>query len=540
MSRDPRAFVALDLGAATTASALIGRIAGRWRFLGALAAPAGVPEALLVGELIRRAVAADPDLADRVGVSDGAADELSRLTARSVPPAVIAVLAGSDRAVAELRAAIARTGWRATGGSPASHDPRDLTRMVLRPEVEAVLVGAGEPAGADERGSLEDLAALAMAAAVRRPELTVVLAGSMVEHQARFQAAAPQAAVVVAPGALGGRPPGRALAEVLDRLRARPDDSRAAVGRATLALAEALSRRIEVFEVGFNGGMRAVAEAGRGGEPGHLEAVVSADGALVPPDPDDAAVERVLGWSAASIDRYRLADRLRDLRSSPWADAAGPGSRLRLAAARAALGRLVAATPEFADRPVPDILVAAGGAFAVAPGPAVALALADVVRRPGVSQLAWDHARLLGPLGTIEDPGERGRLVADLADDLLAPLGGLVMPAGLRHGRPVGRLVVDGLGGGGTEPTRDELELVPGTIELVDLPPGARAVARFDFRDPVRLGGRGRHLGVEIAGGLGGVLVDLRDVPMRLPDRQELRRELLDGWQDALWADVEP
>ena len=32
-------------------------------------------------------------------------------------------------------------------------------------------------------------------------------------------------------------------------------------------------------------------------------------------------------------------------------------------------------------------------------------------------------SRLLGPLGSIEDPDERRDLVADLADDLLAPLG---------------------------------------------------------------------------------------------------------------------
>lgn len=539
MSRDPRAFIALDLGAATSAAALIGWVAGRWRLIGSLAAPAGVPEHLLVGELVRRAVAADAELADRLDISEAGAEELSRLTARSLPPATIVLLAGSDRAVAELRAAIGRTGWRATGGSPASHDPRELTRLVLRREVRAILLGAGEPAGADERGSLDDLAALAMAAVGRRPDLTVVLAGSMREYQARFEAGYPEAEVLVAPNALGGSPPGRALAAFLEQLRGRPDDSRAAVGIATLALAGALDRRIEVIEVGFDGGLRARAEPGRGGGPGELEAVVSADGALVPPDPDDATVERVLSWSAASVDRYRLADRLRDLRSAPWSDAGGPGARLRLAAARAAMTRLLAASPEFADRPSPDILVAAGGAFAVAPGPAVALAVADVLRRPGVTQVAWDHARLLGPLGTIEDPEERDALVADLADDLLAPLGGLVMPAGLRHGRPAGRLVVDGLAGDGPEVTREELELIPGTIELVDLAPGARAVARFDFRDPVRLGGRGRHLGVELAGGLAGVLVDLRDVPLHLPDRQELRRELLDAWQDAVWAEDE-
>jgi hypothetical protein len=38
-----------------------------------------------------------------------------------------------------------------------------------------------------------------------------------------------------------------------------------------------------------------------------------------------------------------------------------------------------------------------------------------------------------------------------------------------------------------------------------------------------------------VAGGLGGLLVDLRDVPLRLPDRADRRRDLLAAWQAALW-----
>ena len=63
--------------------------------------------------------------------------------------------------------------------------------------------------------------------------------------------------------------------------------------------------------------------------------------------------------------------------------------------------------PSWATSPTADVTVVAGGAFATAPPAAIVLALADTIRRPGVSQLVWDHARLLGPIGTIEDPGER-------------------------------------------------------------------------------------------------------------------------------------
>ena len=40
---------------------------------------------------------------------------------------------------------------------------------------------------------------------------------------------------------------------------------------------------------------------------------------------------------------------------------------------------------------------------------------------------------------------------------------------------------------------------------------------------------------MDVSGGLGGLLVDLRDVPLRLPERAERRRELLDAWQESLW-----
>jgi hypothetical protein len=164
------------------------------------------------------------------------------------------------------------------------------------------------------------------------------------------------------------------------------------------------------------------------------------------------------------------------------------------------------------------------------PAATVALAHVDVIRRVGASQYALDHARLLGAIGAIPEQSERLSLMADLADDLLAPLGSVVTPSGLRAGRSAGSVVVNGPDGA------TEHALVPGGLELVDLPPGASAVAEFRFRDRVRLGARGRHFAVDVTGGLGGLLVDLRDVPLRLPDRADRRRDLLAAWQSALWA----
>jgi hypothetical protein len=59
-------------------------------------------------------------------------------------------------------------------------------------------------------------------------------------------------------------------------------------------------------------------------------------------------------------------------------------------------------------------------------------------------------------------------------------------------------------------------------------------VAEFKFRDRVRLGTRGRHFAIDVTGGLGGLVVDLRDVPLRLPDRADLRGELLESWQSSV------
>jgi hypothetical protein len=238
--------------------------------------------------------------------------------------------------------------------------------------------------------------------------------------------------------------------------------------------------------------MRATASPSTVG--GIAEATVSivADAGLVPPEPDDSIVDRVLAWTTMPLDRHRLRDRLRELRLRPWAAIAGEGARLRLAAARAALATLIEATPEQTAGPAPDLVVVAGGAFATAPGPAIALVVADVLRRPSAIAIAHDHARLLAPLGSIPDGVERRQAVRDLADDLLAPLGSVVIPAGIRAGTSAGRLVVH------TGSASTETDLVPG--------------------------------------GLGGLLVDLRDVPLRLPERPERRRELLEAWQESLWV----
>ena len=539
MTRAPNALAVVDAGRATTSVGLLSRVADRWRLLGSLAAPAGTPEQSLLAVLAARALQVDNGLAARAELEIAALDAMPRLRAQSPAPRTLVVLAATTRAAADLRAEAIRTAWRVEVAAVDTHDPREIMELVLRREVGAVLIGAGDPAGPDERAALDDLAALGGAAARRRPALHVILGGAIRGRRAWLDA-------------LGDDPPGDparfqdvpavrreggAVRAALERLLDDPADGRQRLRAAAETLADLLDRRIELLEVGFDGGARILAEPGvAGGEPSS-RAIVTAEGALVPPEPDDATVDSVLAWTTGSLDRHRMGDRLRDLRGRPWLDTSGDGARLRLAAASAALARIAAVSPELTKEPAADITIVAGGAFATAPPAAIVLAMADTIRRPGVSQLVWDHARLLGPIGTIEDPGERRTLLADLVRDVLVPLGSVVVTGGLPSRRPgvargrsrAGRLELD-VDGAAT--SRD---LVAGQLAFVELTAGTQAEAHFEFSEAIRFGRRTRHVSVPVTGGLAGLLVDLREVPLRLPERRDRRRTQLAEWSVRAW-----
>jgi len=533
---DPRAFLAIDRGAATAGAALIGRVGGAWRLLGSVALPAAVDDDALIDLLIRRVEAADAVLARHLGISAQQSGAIPAVTVRTVPPRRLAVVAPSERALAPLLEAASRSGWRTTGASVETTDPLAMTRLLLDGGVHGILAGAGDPPAPDERGPLAEFTALVAAAARRRPDRLVILAGAMAEATDAFgDLNAREGETLLGPAARSGND-GAPLRALLTELAVPADDARRALGPAARTLATVLDRRIELVEIGFDGALRAIASPGDPSTGPTLDVAIVPSARLAPADPDDATVDRVLAWLTVASDRHRLRDRLREMRIAPWSDLTGDGAALRLSAARAALGRLADATPEMSAAAAPDLIVAAGGVWSIAPAPVVALALADVLRRPGASAYALDHARLLGPLGSIPDEDERAAVISDLADDLLAPLGSVVTPAGLRMGRSAGSLVVHGPGGDARG--RAPIDLVPGGIEVVDLPPGASATAEFRFRDGVRLGGRGRHFAIDVVGGLAGLVVDLRDVPIKLPERADRRRELLEAWQIAVASGV--
>jgi hypothetical protein len=531
VSTTPRAFLALDQGTATTAVAMIVRAGSAWRLAGSSAAPASIPPEAVAERLRTRLAAADPELVRRLGLDrPGAAADLPRSACRTTRPPEMAVVAATRRVLDPLVAAAQTAGWRVRPLVLDGAEILPVATTLADPRVAAVLAGSSDPPGADERGLLPDLGALLAAAMDRRPDLVTVLVGGLATPGNRIEPLLRPdrpGSTVLGPSPLAAH--GDPLRELLEGLHGPEDDGRRALVRATGTLAEVLQRQVEVVEIGQSGATRAVAawRVGRA-SPARFGSVPAA--ALLPGSFTDAHLDAIGRWLASPFDRLRVRDRLRELALTPWGDAAGEGALLRMAAARAALERLAAATRYLDTGPAADVVVATGGVWSVAPAPAVALALADVLRRPGVRALGWDHARLLAPLGAIEDDDERRQVMTDLRDDLLVPLGSVVMPAGLRAGHRAGHLVVSGPGG------PSELELAPGGLQLVDLPPGERAVVELRFRDTVDLGVRVRHAAVEVAGGLAGLLVDLRDVPLRLPDRPERRRDLLAAWQSALWA----
>ena len=547
----------IDRGTATVSAALIAHLAGRWRLLASAAFPAGVDSEAVLAFVAERAASALDDGSEggtELGLALREWRDRERIEAVSTPPKRIAVLAPSARRAADLEAAAAQAGWVIGARlSPEHSDALAISGAVANLALDAVVLGAADPAGSDERDAVAELAAMAGAIVGRRPELVAVLAGAAAEEVARFPVE--QVVLAPAPPPLGAGGAASDLTRALMALAGQPDGARLAAARTVSTLATVLERTVEAVDVGASGGawFRAMPRtpdvSGPGAEAGapsawapaaELDGFLLAAGAMVPERAleEEEDLDAVIAWSPLRIDRPTHRDRLRDLHTRPWNDAAGDGALLRMAAGRAALARLEAERTRFGGTPAermaaPDLVVLSGGAFALAPGPAMALAAADTIRRAGMTQVAYDHARLLGPLGMVDD-AERASLLADLADDLLLPLGSVLVLAGGRPGRELGRLHVTS-----DWATGEAQPLAAGALRLVELPPGAPARVELEVRDGRFGRTRARRVGFEATGGLAGLLVDTRGIPLRLPQRTERRREVLAQWQRTLWPGAE-
>jgi hypothetical protein len=475
---------------------------------------AAVADSLSSGDAISSAGDPEPDTVEEAPVLEPSADE--------APP--------QTKKISKKAAAALETG--------APDEPQEVGRAPEPTPDRAIVEPPAEPAPAEPAPAEAAPAASATApAAEPNPTITAPASSQPTPLQLAFHVAtAPEAVthILLAPDAEAGQLPGDALQQVLEGLRTLPNDSRIGVARSIASLAYVLDRSIEVAEIGLQGGL--ISRSDPFGQ-GHFTVASShaclAAGSFAPVSPSEEVIDGVLSWSTVALDRHRAMDRLNDLRLVPWGEADGDGAIFRLAAAKAAFGRLIDAMPELAAHEMPELLVAAGGVFASMPPSVVALALADLVRRPGVSQMTYDQARVLGPLGAIEDEDERRTLLANLADDILVPLGALILPSGIKPGKSAGYLRLKGAS------NVAEIELHPGAVQVVDLPPGIGARADLDFRDTVRLGKRARHFTVDVGGGLSGLLVDLRDIPMRISDRPDSRRAALETWQRGMWPEVD-
>jgi hypothetical protein len=535
----PEAFLALDRGTATLAGSIVGRVDRRWRLLAATALPVGSDPGALLGVLVDRFRLADPVLAEnmlgRPAAGLESVDGWPQLVALSAPAATLVVIAATDRTRARLEEAALGAGWNVVGGSAERTDPLALTRLATRPGVDALLIGVADPPDADERELAAELAVAGAGVAIRRPGLDIFLSGSVPDAPLLDVLRDPVIVRLAAPPRMPGEVAPASLRLALAAARRRPDDGRAALAAAAGSLARVLGLRVEVLDIGVSGAARILASPGLGNDGGIVADVrmLEVPGAALFRIDQPGTIERIDHWFTQGLDRARLRDRLAELALAPWSDLEGDGALLRAAVLRAALERLLEASrPTLGDDGV-DLVVGTGGAWSAVPGPAAAHVVADVVRRPGAMQVAVDHARLLGPIGTIADDAERDAVCADLAEDALLRLGTIVTPRGLRANRAAGHLEISSGG------VRSEVDLVAGGLTLVDLPPGARGTAELTFRGAAELGVRGRRFQVQVTGGLAGLMLDLRDVPLRLPERPDRRREILTTWEQALWPERE-
>jgi hypothetical protein len=544
VSSTPLSFFTVDRGTASTAIGLIAPVEGRFRLLAAGTGSAGTDPEALLEDLVRRVTATDPDLL----VAPDTWPEWARLEVATGPAPRVVCAATTERTLTLLERAFTTSGWEVTARIIAGRaDALDLAEALLDPDVRVLAIAAGEPPSAEERTAMARLGALLRATVGRRPDLGVLVCGSV----PGWGETLPAERMVRLPAPFDG--PAVADSELRTAIRelgtARPDelpwavtgaatgiaaslpDSRMGLRVSVATLAGMLDRRVEAVEVGFGAGSRVLAAPD--GVVAHL---VSTDGALVPERVlrDEREIEAIARWSTVRADPFTLHDRIRNLGVTPWRDASGDGSRLRLAALRAALSRLDATWRASSGAELSagaDLLVGSGGAFSAVPPAAAALAVVDTMRRPGALTLFHDHARILAPLGSLPDEADRRRLLVDLLDDILLPLGSAIVASDVRPGAKTTATIhiTSAL-------QQHDLELSSGALRLLDLPPGVPARVELELREGTLLGARNRRMVLEVTGGLGGLLVDTREIPLRLPDRSERRRALLEAWERPVWA----
>jgi hypothetical protein len=231
-----------------------------------------------------------------------------------------------------------------------------------------------------------------------------------------------------------------------------------------------------------------------------------------------------------AIDELAVADALQNLHARP---ATVPQTEDELAIMHVAARRLLTqAVTEMEPLTGIDLLIGAGRTIAAAPRPAqAAQLLLDGTRPVGVTQLAIDAAGVMGPLGALED-GEIGEGMGVLRDDMLVPLGPAVVTRGGRSGQVAMRVTVRRTGW----PEIGPVEVRTGQLQVLPLGRGQPAELEIELASGVSMGAprEGSRMQATVTGGVVGLMLDARDVPLTMPRRSEDRRAVLAGWREAL------
>jgi len=531
--------ILLDIGSAWTKATVVGRSTGRWRIAAHAAQPSSWPDVALVDTLAARlADSADPRLSDRLRALIAGAPRITCHTPTRAGRMALASVSADLSGLAARRAAES-AGWVVVesasldDGRPAAERLAALQSV----EVDAWLLAGGFD---DESGEAALEMAGLVAAARGAGQTPVLWAGSalMVDQvSALFEPRAVRVLPNPRPSAERENVlPLRRYLEVLLVRLVEPGGARqlAPVGfsRAVVALARTNGLRISAVDLGAQYATLITVDPR-----GSADSLVLASGGLASPSITSSGnPARIAHSIPTAVDELAVADALQNLRARP--DVL-PHNDEELAivhgAARALLEKMIDGQGRLEGI---DLLIGGGRTIAAAPTPAQAMAIMiDGLRPLGVTQLAIDPAGALGPLGALGDD-EIVEGTEMLRDDLLVPLGAAVVCRGTRPGHPAFRVTVHRAGW----PSIGPIEMRAGGLQVVPLARGQSAELEIELESGVTLGGRARarRVHASVLGGVVGLVLDARDIPLVLPRRIDDRRAVLAAWQDAMLREIPP
>jgi hypothetical protein len=525
----------VDAGSAWTKAALVARSRGRWRLAAQVAQPTAWGEEELRSALVARlSGVADRRVADRLPSLLATAPRISCHTPRRAGRLAL-VAVSAELSGASARRAAESAGWTVEVAATAD-DGRSLAERLSalqEAEVDAWLLSGGFEHGRAEQ-ALEMASLVAAARGGAGAPVIWAGAGSLADEVVLLFE--PDAVSVVdnprpAAGVENPVPLRHALEELLQRA-IEPAGTRqhtpVAFRRSVAELARSTARRI----VGVDVGARYLTWA-QSDEEGNAESRVFAAGGLAGARLVAGGPGRLNRWLPMAIDELAVADVLQNLKARP---STLPQTEDELAIVHAAVRQQLslAVEPESGSGAWPegiDLLIGAGRALAAPPRPAqAAQMLVDGMRPLGVTQLALDSAGVLSPLGALDD-AEISEGMGVLRDDLLVPLGTSVVCRGGRAGQLLMRVTIRRAGW----PAMGPIDLRSGQVQVVPLGRGHEADLEIELHNGASLGGprRSSHVAASVMGGVVGLVLDARGVPLSLPRRSDDRRAVLAGWRDA-------